>query len=234
MRSRVQSPECPIDSWFPFYYSQASLSNIPCRFHASRCLWFPEPLPSDIRPPALGCSTLFSHSALVSSFTVADELGAVLSTRCRDRAVRRSRIPVSDADVFRQVVTNFVMSTIPMSTAQTTQQGERTPMATPQIHPGLKKIHPYWYPYTTMAKGRWLGREILEVVSTEFRDRSMEFYVSPRLCRRPSGRSLNAACAVRVLRRHYLQQFTLSMDLQRSTGMLVREPREVRGSPMLH
>ncbi|KAI0327955.1 pseudouridine synthase [Cubamyces sp. BRFM 1775] len=27
-----------------------------------------------------------------------------------------------------------------------------------------------------MAKGRWLGREILEVVSTEFRDRSMEFY----------------------------------------------------------
>ena len=43
--------------------------------------------------------------------------------------------------------------------------------------PGLKKIAPYWYPYTTMAKGRWLGREVLEVVSTEFRDRSMEFYV---------------------------------------------------------
>ncbi|EIN06416.1 pseudouridine synthase [Punctularia strigosozonata HHB-11173 SS5] len=41
---------------------------------------------------------------------------------------------------------------------------------------GLKKIPPYWYPYTTMAKGRWLGREILEVVSTEFRDRSMEYY----------------------------------------------------------
>lgn len=28
-----------------------------------------------------------------------------------------------------------------------------------------------------MAKGRWLGREILEVVSTEFRDRSVEYYV---------------------------------------------------------
>lgn len=27
-----------------------------------------------------------------------------------------------------------------------------------------------------MAKERWLGREILEVVSTEFRDRSMEYY----------------------------------------------------------
>ncbi|KIP03608.1 hypothetical protein PHLGIDRAFT_31741 [Phlebiopsis gigantea 11061_1 CR5-6] len=41
---------------------------------------------------------------------------------------------------------------------------------------GLRKISPYWYNYTTMAKGRWLGREILEVVSTEFRDRSMEYY----------------------------------------------------------
>ncbi|KAG6898002.1 hypothetical protein C0992_007491 [Termitomyces sp. T32_za158] len=46
----------------------------------------------------------------------------------------------------------------------------------PQPAPGLKKISPYWYPYTTMAKERWLGRELLEVVSTEFRDRSMEYY----------------------------------------------------------
>ncbi|KAI9573291.1 pseudouridine synthase [Boletus coccyginus] len=43
-------------------------------------------------------------------------------------------------------------------------------------HGGLKKMPPYWYPYTTMAKERWLGREILEIVSTEFRDRSMEYY----------------------------------------------------------
>ncbi|TFK65564.1 tRNA-pseudouridine synthase [Pluteus cervinus] len=46
----------------------------------------------------------------------------------------------------------------------------------PETPPGLKKIPPYWYPYTTMAKERWLGRELLEVVSTEFRDRSMEYY----------------------------------------------------------
>ena len=52
--------------------------------------------------------------------------------------------------------------------------------------PGLRKIAPYWYPYTTMAKGRWLNREILEIVSTEFRDRSIEYYVwflfPPFLC----------------------------------------------------
>ncbi|KAJ7799953.1 pseudouridine synthase [Mycena olivaceomarginata] len=41
---------------------------------------------------------------------------------------------------------------------------------------GLKKVEPYWYPYTTMAKLRWLNRELLEVVSSEFRDRSMEYY----------------------------------------------------------
>ncbi|KAJ8463436.1 hypothetical protein ONZ51_g10253 [Trametes cubensis] len=56
----------------------------------------------------------------------------------------------------------------------TAEPQDRTQMQ--KTRPGLKKIPPYWYPYTTMAKGRWLGREILEIVSTEFRDRSMEFY----------------------------------------------------------
>jgi hypothetical protein len=43
---------------------------------------------------------------------------------------------------------------------------------------GLRKVVPYWYPHTTMAKERWWGREILEVVSSEFRERSLEYYVS--------------------------------------------------------
>ncbi len=47
---------------------------------------------------------------------------------------------------------------------------------------GLKKIAPYWYPYKTMAKGRWFNREILELVSTEFRDRSLEYYVRACVC----------------------------------------------------
>ncbi|CAE6510551.1 unnamed protein product [Rhizoctonia solani] len=42
--------------------------------------------------------------------------------------------------------------------------------------PGLKRVPMYWHPYRTMAKQRWWGREILELVSTEFRDRSIEYY----------------------------------------------------------
>ena len=42
----------------------------------------------------------------------------------------------------------------------------------------LKRVTPYWHPYRTYAKQRWWNREILELVSTEFRDRSIEYYVS--------------------------------------------------------
>ncbi|KAF8591069.1 pseudouridine synthase [Ramaria rubella] len=41
---------------------------------------------------------------------------------------------------------------------------------------GLKRVAPYWHAHNTMAKGRWFNREILELVSTEFRDRSIEYY----------------------------------------------------------
>ncbi|KAK7052854.1 hypothetical protein VNI00_004173 [Paramarasmius palmivorus] len=57
-----------------------------------------------------------------------------------------------------------------------TSLGAAPPLSVNKAAPGLKKIPAYWYPYTTYAKERWLGRELLEVVSTEFRDRSMEYY----------------------------------------------------------
>lgn len=43
--------------------------------------------------------------------------------------------------------------------------------------PRLRYQKPYWWPYKTFVKDRWIGRELLEVVSTEFRDRSVEYYV---------------------------------------------------------
>lgn len=77
---------------------------------------------------------------------------------------------------FRHNLINFIRSTL---MTDKLDQEPGTVVVPPLLpsHPGLKKIAPYWYPYTTMTKMRWIGRELLEVVSTEFRDRSMEYYV---------------------------------------------------------
>ncbi|KAF9346299.1 hypothetical protein BGX26_002211 [Mortierella sp. AD094] len=40
----------------------------------------------------------------------------------------------------------------------------------------LRKIKPYFFKYQTFAKGRWLGRGLIEVFNTEFRDRDNTFY----------------------------------------------------------
>jgi hypothetical protein len=84
----------------------------------------------------------------------------------RSSKVHLPLISLSAEDQFHRNITSFIRSA--MSDA---------PSYVPNAAPGLNKIPPYWYPYTTMAKERWLGRELLEVVSTEFRDRSMEYYV---------------------------------------------------------
>ncbi|KAF9478116.1 tRNA-pseudouridine synthase [Pholiota conissans] len=76
-------------------------------------------------------------------------------------------IPASAQEQFRQTAYSLVRSAF-----MPDQQEHYKPK---EVN-GLKKIPPYWYPYTTMTKMRWIGRELLEVVSTEFRDRSMEYY----------------------------------------------------------
>lgn len=43
--------------------------------------------------------------------------------------------------------------------------------------PGLRRLPPYWHEYKTRAKTRWYGRQILEVFTTEFRDRTREYYI---------------------------------------------------------
>lgn len=51
----------------------------------------------------------------------------------------------------------------------------------------LRKIKPYFFKYQTYAKGRWLGRKLIEVFNTEFRDRDNTFYVSSRFSLSESG-----------------------------------------------
>lgn len=66
------------------------------------------------------------------------------------------------------------------STSTTLPDGNHQPPTDPTMrNPKLRHCPPYWHANRVRAKGRWLDREILEMVSTEFRDRSVEYYVSP-------------------------------------------------------
>ncbi|KAI1502608.1 RluA family pseudouridine synthase [Biscogniauxia marginata] len=44
------------------------------------------------------------------------------------------------------------------------------------IENGLRRVAPYHYTYNTWCKQRWIGREILDVFESEFRDRPVEYY----------------------------------------------------------
>lgn len=104
---------------------------------------------------------------------------SALANLHRFKLQSREQLPLttlSSRDQFRHVLSHFI--TASMSGALAQRQSSQVAIPASQ-NGGLKKMPPYWYPYTTMAKERWLGREILEIVSTEFRDRSMEYYVGP-------------------------------------------------------
>lgn len=41
---------------------------------------------------------------------------------------------------------------------------------------GLRKVHPYYFDFKTYCKGRWIGKTILEVFSSEFRTEPLDYY----------------------------------------------------------
>ncbi|XP_041928898.1 RNA pseudouridylate synthase domain-containing protein 2 [Alosa sapidissima] len=41
---------------------------------------------------------------------------------------------------------------------------------------GLRKVRPYYYDFKTYCKGRWIGKTLLEVFSSEFRAEPLEYY----------------------------------------------------------
>jgi len=46
------------------------------------------------------------------------------------------------------------------------------------LEQGLRRVAPYHFTYNTYCKERWRGRELLDIFSSEFRDRPLEYYVS--------------------------------------------------------
>jgi hypothetical protein len=131
-----------------------------------------------LRPP--GVQTRQLHDTLTSILEFESRSGRDPLPRIKDiladlnRYTSRVHLPltsVSPKAEFRRVVSRMLNAAMVTEPTGPTTRSYLTPA-------GLRKIEPYWYPYTTMAKGRWLGREMLEVVSTEFRDRSIDYYVS--------------------------------------------------------
>lgn len=41
---------------------------------------------------------------------------------------------------------------------------------------GLRKVHPYYFDFKTYCKGRWIGKTLLEVFSSEFRTEPLDYY----------------------------------------------------------
>ena len=46
---------------------------------------------------------------------------------------------------------------------------------------GLRYVKPYYFTFTTHAKGRWVGSKVIDVFSQEFQSETPEFYVSVSL-----------------------------------------------------
>jgi hypothetical protein len=76
--------------------------------------------------------------------------------------------PLPAPSQFCLVLRNFLLS----------MRSSPRPQPPSQSVSGLSKLEPYWDMRVSSAKGRWLGRRILDVMTEEFRSRSREFYVS--------------------------------------------------------
>lgn len=47
------------------------------------------------------------------------------------------------------------------------------------VHPlGLRYVNPYYFTFTTHAKGRWVGSTVYSIFCKEFQSETPEFYVS--------------------------------------------------------
>lgn len=42
---------------------------------------------------------------------------------------------------------------------------------------GFRRVKPYYWEYRTYCKQRWRGREMVDIFTSEFRDRPEEYYV---------------------------------------------------------
>lgn len=99
-------------------------------------------------------------------------------------AAEAARLKYRDANGFRlrrQVVDRTLITAAEQMNddlieSKKTIDEEETEGASYYVEDGLRRVTPYYFTYLTYAKGRWLGRTLVDVFSEEFRDRAPEFY----------------------------------------------------------
>jgi hypothetical protein len=77
-----------------------------------------------------------------------------------------------DGSTFKHILARFLLA----ASHFTQTQG----IPARRIVHGFSHLDPYWVVYTTTAKGRWIGRSVLDVLSKEYKERSLVYYVSAR------------------------------------------------------
>ncbi|EPS99582.1 hypothetical protein FOMPIDRAFT_1124040 [Fomitopsis schrenkii] len=99
--------------------------------------------------------------------------GLIVSRLCgstlRSRTtLRRHDLPTSSSACSLQTQQCIFRPNVDVVRGYATNQEKKVPL--------LKKTSPYWHLFETRAKRRWQGRSLLDVLSTEFRERSMDYY----------------------------------------------------------
>lgn len=121
-----------------------------------------------VRPYALYRCSMPHHANLRcrTGLIVSRLCGSTLRSRT---TLRRHDLPTSSSACSLQTQQCIFRPNVDVVRGYATNQEKKVPL--------LKKTSPYWHLFETRAKRRWQGRSLLDVLSTEFRERSMDYYV---------------------------------------------------------
>ena len=100
----------------------------------------------------------------------------------KPRSKRNRKRPREDDDGLVQYETTVIPYPVSVEDErnhhdEATQQQQQQEQHGTSSHPYIRTIQPYPYTYATFAKGRWLGRTLLDVYSTEYGSYPSSYYV---------------------------------------------------------
>ena len=88
---------------------------------------------------------------------------------------RTTTLPAQEPDITDTGQKGYPPAPISLTETIATPAGDLWPPPY-YIENGLRRVRPYHFTYNTYCKQRWRGRSILDIFSSEFRDRDREYY----------------------------------------------------------